>query len=131
LIAVRRLLAVLILAFAAACASTQGSLVERYLLFFEADREEVTTLARGIIAQAASDVQAKNGSRLVVIGYASAAGDPTANLALSQRRAEAVAKLLVAAGVPVDRVSAAGRGEDLAAAEATYGRRVVIERFAP
>lgn len=127
----RRLLAVLLLALAAACASTQGAMVERYLLFFEPDREEINALARGVVAQAASDVQAKSGSRLVVIGYASADGDPAANLALSRRRAEAVARLLVAAGVPVDRVSVNGRGEDIAAAEATYGRRVVIERFAP
>ena len=127
----RRLLAVLFLAFATACASTQGAMVERYLLFFEPEQEDVNALSRGVVAQAASDVQARAGSRLLVIGYASADGDPVANMALSKRRAEAVAKLLVAAGAPVDRVSAVGKGEDLAAAEPTYGRRVVIERFAP
>jgi outer membrane protein OmpA-like peptidoglycan-associated protein len=127
-----RLFGIFLFGLLAACAGPGATVpLERYILFFEPDSEEIHTLARGVAAQAASDAQARAGSRLTVTGFASAGGDAAANLALSERRARGVASLLVAAGVRPEFVSAAGRGEDLEASEANYGRRVVIERYAP
>ena len=116
----------------AACAAPRDMApTERYTIFFEADSDTVNALGRGVVAQAASDAQGAPATRLVVVGFADRRGAAEANLALSQRRAEAVAKLLVEAGLPLARVSSAGRGEELVATEPTYGRRVVIERYRP
>lgn len=115
--------------FLLACATPAPKPVESYVLFFEAQSDAVNALARGVAAKAASDAQAQRNARLVVTGYSDTRGDHAANLALSKRRAEAVAKLLVDGGLPRERVSADGRGEDQSTDEATYGRRVVIQRF--
>lgn len=45
---------------------------------------------------------------------------------LSDRRAAAVRDAMVAAGVPADHLTARGRGEDTAAKERAYGRRVDV-----
>lgn len=114
----------------AACASPHDTTpTQRYTVFFEPDSEAVNALSRGVVAQAASDTQGAAETRLVVVGFADRNGSAEANLALSRRRAEAVAKLLVDAGVPSDRVQPAGRGEELSATDPNYGRRVVIERY--
>jgi len=49
--------------------------------------------------------------QLQLLGYADRAGNEAGNLALSQRRAEAVREVLVSAGIPADAVSARGMGE--------------------
>jgi outer membrane protein OmpA-like peptidoglycan-associated protein len=113
-----------------ACSTPAQKPVETYLLFFEPQSEAVNALARGVVAKAASDAQAQRNGRLTVTGYSDRRGDHVANLALSKRRAEAVAKLLADAGLPRERITADGRGEDQSTEEATYGRRVVIQRFA-
>jgi outer membrane protein OmpA-like peptidoglycan-associated protein len=47
-----------------------------------------------------------------VIGHTDSDGDAGYNLDLSQRRAQAVANVLITAGVPAGRVQVTGRGED-------------------
>ncbi len=54
---------------------------------------------------------------LMVIGHTSSLGSNAHNQALSKRRAEAVAKLLVEAGIPADRVFSVGRGPDVPIAD--------------
>jgi OOP family OmpA-OmpF porin len=49
---------------------------------------------------------------LVVSGHTSSLGSSSHNHALSKRRAEAVAKLLIEAGIPADQVFTVGRGPD-------------------
>ncbi len=50
-------------------------------------------------------------SQMTVVGHTDSTGSEDYNQQLSQRRAEAVRSELVRAGVPADRLSAAGRGE--------------------
>jgi outer membrane protein OmpA-like peptidoglycan-associated protein len=47
-----------------------------------------------------------------VIGHTDSDGDATYNLNLSQRRAQAVADVVLSEGVPYGRVQVIGRGED-------------------
>lgn len=46
-----------------------------------------------------------------MIGYTDLSGKADFNMRLSLKRAEAVRKALIAAGVPADRLSAEGRGK--------------------
>ena len=50
--------------------------------------------------------------RFLVAGHTDARGDPRYNRELSQRRAEAVRRFLVAAGISPERLDAVGLGED-------------------
>jgi outer membrane protein OmpA-like peptidoglycan-associated protein len=50
--------------------------------------------------------------RFLVAGHTDARGDPRYNRELSQRRAEAVRRFLVAAGISAERLDAVGLGED-------------------
>jgi len=50
--------------------------------------------------------------RFLVAGHTDARGDPRYNRELSQRRAEAVRRFLVAAGISAERLDAIGLGED-------------------
>ena len=55
--------------------------------------------------------------RLVVSGHTSSVGSKAHNKALSLRRAQSVAKVLVAAGIPEARITAEGQGPDQPVAE--------------
>ena len=50
------------------------------------------------------------GGRIEITGHTDASGHETGNIALSQARAEAVASYFVAAGIPPERLLAAGAG---------------------
>ena len=71
-------------------------------------------------------------SRIEVIGHTDNTGSAAYNLDLSQRRASAVAAVLINAGVPAIRLVAVGRGEDMPIASnlsvqgRTQNRRVEI-----
>lgn len=47
---------------------------------------------------------------LDIVGHSDTSGDPAANLALSQRRADAVRRALIAKGVAGDQLTATGIG---------------------
>jgi OOP family OmpA-OmpF porin len=70
---------------------------------------------------------------LMVSGHTSSLGSKSHNYALSRLRAEAVVRLLVNGGIPVERVFAVGRGPDVPIADnrtpegQSRNRRVEIE----
>ena len=70
-----------------------------------------------------------------VIGHTDSTGEAAYNLQLSQRRAQAVANILIAGGVPAQRIAAGGQGEtqpvasnDTAAGRAQNRRVEIIIR---
>jgi outer membrane protein OmpA-like peptidoglycan-associated protein len=82
-----------------------------YLVFFDFDRSTITTVAQGTIRQAANDAKVGRVARLQVTGHADRAGADAYNMALSQRRAEAVRAELVRNGVPAEQIVVLARGE--------------------
>ena len=70
---------------------------------------------------------------LMISGHTSSLGSASHNHTLSKRRADAVAKLLVAAGIPSDRIFTVGRGPEVPIADnktregQSRNRRVEIE----
>ena len=66
-----------------------------------------------------------------LLGYADERGTEEYNLKLSQKRADAVAKMLADAGVDPSRLNAQGKGEDISLDKTTpeayqLGRRVTF-----
>jgi OOP family OmpA-OmpF porin len=71
--------------------------------------------AQGVeaISKVAGSLKAYNGQySLVVTGYTSSVGSAAYNKTLSKRRADAVAKVLVAEGIPADAIQTVGAGPD-------------------
>jgi outer membrane protein OmpA-like peptidoglycan-associated protein len=82
-----------------------------YLVFFDWDKYSLTPRALDIIAQAASDSKSQSTTTINVSGYTDTSGTPVYNMGLSQRRADAVAKQLVADGVPASEIETHAFGE--------------------
>jgi outer membrane protein OmpA-like peptidoglycan-associated protein len=82
-----------------------------YLVFFDWDKYALTPRATQIIAQAASDSKTQATTTIDVSGYTDTSGTATYNQSLSERRAQAVARKLVADGVPGSEISIHAYGE--------------------
>jgi peptidoglycan-associated lipoprotein len=79
-------------------------------LYFPEESAEVTRAAERVLSDAAEQVRGCPAPRITVVGLADYRGPPNVNLALSRRRAEAVAVLLQKNGfaAPSFRMTAAG-----------------------
>lgn len=99
---------------------------------FNFDSSELDATALAEIQSIADQLNAAQSYKpTVVVGYTDAVGAPSYNIGLGQRRAQAVADALVAAGAPVDRIGTIeSRGEnELLVAVATAeraNRRVTV-----
>ncbi|HYE00864.1 MAG TPA: OmpA family protein, partial [Alphaproteobacteria bacterium] len=82
-----------------------------YVVFFDFDRADITAEAARIIAEAANAARTNSVTRIAVTGHADRSGTDRYNLALSQRRADAVRAELVRQGVTNDSITVAARGE--------------------
>ncbi|WP_322013621.1 OmpA family protein [Paraburkholderia sp. J12] len=78
--------------------------------YFAFGRAELTPAARTVLDKMLGEQGDKHFSQVTVTGYTDSVGRATANLALSQRRADAVASYLRAHGLNADKVVAVGRG---------------------
>lgn len=83
---------------------------KRFEIYFADSEARLTEAARQAIGMEAARLQGCDIRRVQVLGLADARGGATANLSLSERRAQAVAEALTAAGwpAPVFEVGAAG-----------------------
>jgi len=82
-----------------------------YLVFFDWDKYNLTDRARQIVAEAATNATKVQYTKIEVNGYTDTSGTPKYNMALSLRRANAVAAELVKDGVPKSAIAIEGFGE--------------------
>ncbi len=84
------------------------------VLHFANNGADLSPEGRGAVQAVAQQLKAyPGGYTLMVSGHTSSLGKAAHNHALSKRRAQAVAKLLIGAGIPADRVFTVGRGPEV------------------
>jgi outer membrane protein OmpA-like peptidoglycan-associated protein len=76
---------------------------------FVGDTAAIAPVARDNL-QLVADAVKSDSNKIVVEGYTDSQGNAASNKQLGQRRADAIRDVLVARGVPADRVRAEGRG---------------------
>jgi outer membrane protein OmpA-like peptidoglycan-associated protein len=81
-------------------------------LLFATDSAAVRPDLQGEVRSIAANLVSYPNSRIQVLGHTDNTGTAAYNFDLSQRRAVAVADILIGAGVPSSRLSAVGVGED-------------------
>ena len=80
-------------------------------MLFAFDSEEILSGARTNLDRFAASMVKYPGTRAMVVGYTDAQGTAEYNQALSERRAQAAAGVLVGQGVASSRLGTVGRGE--------------------
>jgi len=81
-------------------------------VFFALDATDLTTEARGSLAKDVDWMKKWTSTKVMVEGHADSRGTNEYNLALGERRAEAVRNYIVSLGVPVDRMTIVSKGEE-------------------
>lgn len=82
-----------------------------FTLYFLEGKDEFTPESTQIITQIVANIADRPAPEIVVIGHTDRVGTVTANDALSLRRAGRVRDEFVKLGIPLDRITVAGRGE--------------------
>lgn len=86
--------------------------LNRVAIEFDTASATVPSEDKDVLVKAAILIKAlPSGAVVVIEGYTDNVGDPAANLALSQQRADAVKAILVAAGLAPEGIEATGYGE--------------------
>ena len=81
-------------------------------VYFDFDRSEITPAARTALEQDAKWLLGRGNVQIRIEGYCDERGTNEYNLALGERRAEAVKRVLVALGVPASNLSTISYGEE-------------------
>lgn len=110
----------------------RGMLVTLGDVLFEFGRAEVRPAAQGALDKLARYLQDHADRRVLIEGFTDSVGSDAANLALSQRRSQAVAEALRARGVDPGRIATRGYGEaypvasNASSADRAMNRRVEV-----
>jgi outer membrane protein OmpA-like peptidoglycan-associated protein len=80
-------------------------------VFFDTDKADLSPRGQLIVNKVAEVVTNNDGVRVTVIGRTDRSGNASANMALSERRAELVRDALITAGVPSARIDTSWLGE--------------------
>jgi outer membrane protein OmpA-like peptidoglycan-associated protein len=107
----RKFLTAVLLLGLPSCAMVAPASAPGYLVFFTEHSADIDPPAASVIAQAAAAAKASPGLPVQVRGYTDSAGNPSADVVLSQRRAQRVSDALVADGVDPSRITRQGRGQ--------------------
>lgn len=100
----------------------------KLVLLFKPGVEVLSPENQGILDKASRLYREGRPIIMVVSGSTDAVGDSTRNLLLSQRRANMVARGLLARGIPADRTQILAKGETNPAVEAPRGKPVAENR---
>ena len=95
-----------------AALSDPSSPVFRKIVYFDFDSFEIREEFRSLIQAHASFLQANKSLKVAIQGHTDERGTREYNLALGQKRAEAVRKALVTLGVPDAQLEAVSLGEE-------------------
>ena len=82
-----------------------------FILYFEGGSETLTAVSAAELATIKREIAERPASEVMVIGHTDTVGGMDTNDKLSQKRAAAVREILIAAGVPAQKIETAGRGE--------------------
>jgi len=82
-----------------------------FSLYFEGGSELLTADSAAELTAIKREIAERPASEVMVIGHTDTVGGTDANDKLAQKRAMAVREILVAAGVPAQKIETAGRGE--------------------
>ncbi len=93
------------------------------MLFFDFDSSDLKADAQQLIAEAANPARQNGPTMLSVNGYTDRAGTAPYNMALGQRRAEAVRRELESKGISRDRITIQSFGEDRSLVATADGQR--------
>ena len=80
--------------------------------FFALDSTELTEEARGVLQKDITWMKKWTSTKVMVEGHADSRGTNEYNLALGERRADAVRNYLVSLGIPTDRMTIVSKGEE-------------------
>ncbi|MDP3527631.1 MAG: OmpA family protein [Hoeflea sp.] len=96
---------------AEACQAELDRLAGQNTVLFETGAASIRDHSYGFLDRIAFAARQCGQARLEISGHTDSDGSEADNLALSQRRAEAVLDFMIAAGVPAERMDATGYGE--------------------
>ena len=82
-----------------------------FILYFVEATDQFTPESQALVEQVLRAIATRPAPELTVAGHTDAVGTDQYNDALSLRRAERVSALLVARGIPPERITAVGRGK--------------------
>jgi len=81
-------------------------------VFFAYDATDITDEAKAIMQKDVDWMKKWTTTKVMVEGHADSRGTNEYNLALGERRAEAVRNYMVSLGVPLDRMTIVSKGEE-------------------
>ena len=100
-----------------------------FIVFFDFDTANLGYAATNLLNDMAEQVSTFNPSRIVLAGHADRSGNEGYNMALSVKRANAVANYLVSRGVPRNTFVVQGLGEDAPRVSTVDGVRHPENRY--
>jgi peptidoglycan-associated lipoprotein len=81
-------------------------------VFFALDSIEISEEGRGVLQKNSDFLKRRTSVKVLIEGHADSRGTNEYNLALAERRADAVRDYLVSLGIPNDRVTIVSKGEE-------------------
>jgi outer membrane protein OmpA-like peptidoglycan-associated protein len=104
-------------------AAAPAPVTRSFIVYFDINSASLTARARELVGEAAAAARSGGSARLEVNGHTDRTGTPPANLALSRRRAEAVASELRRQGIRREDISIIAHGESQPAVPTRDGVR--------